>query len=137
MTVDVSRREVQVTQLAETGEREIQRVPPPHGIPHAPMFTVPLRSVSVPQEGSPARLQCSISAEPPATITWFLEGEVLHDPDLYYFASSRLSNTHSLLIREVFSEDTGSYECQATNPHGIASSTARLTLENQPKGVCV
>ena len=133
MTVDITtkttqRSEVQVTQISETGE---STMPTLREVSSAPVFLSPLRSFST-SEGSSACFRCSISAEPPPQVTWFLEGEVLHDPELYFFDSSH--HDYSLLIHEAFTEDAGVYECHATNPHGVASSVARLTII--PAGVC-
>lgn len=150
MTVDITTRttqrsEVQVTQISETGEENPQAAPAQTaaarcaegrnlrdiGVSSAPVFISPLRSLTT-AEGSSPSFCCAISAEPPPQVTWFRDGEVLHDPDLYIFDSRR--DEYSLLIHDVLMEDGGVYECHATNTHGVASSVATLTVT--PAGVC-
>ena len=40
----------------------------------------------------------------------------------------------SLIIREVYLEDSGEYKCVAKNPQGFAESSCRLIVERKLKG---
>uniref|UniRef100_A0A0A9YRL0 Protogenin n=1 Tax=Lygus hesperus TaxID=30085 RepID=A0A0A9YRL0_LYGHE len=60
-------------------------------------------------EGNLLRFSCSIDSTPNANITWLKDGEPLHNSKRYFITESEL------YVTSVKLEDSGSYECSATN----------------------
>ncbi|XP_052833029.1 muscle M-line assembly protein unc-89 isoform X3 [Octopus bimaculoides] len=80
--------------------------------------------------GSPTRLQCCVTSDPEATVSWIFKGkeirsdgriQITHDRDLHY-----------LVISHVMPEDDGCYQFTATNPLGNLICTSYIIVkENQ------
>ena len=81
-------------------------------------------------EGSIAFFECSVEdAMPTPTFTWY-KGENPIFPDGTTVYVSNVS--HTLLMRDVREEDSGSYHCHVENSAGsMDSPTATLTLKPQ------
>ena len=86
-----------------------------------------LTSQSVP-DGSTARLECLISGDPKPNVTWFKEGTLLPPSDDFLQFHDD-DNMISLVIKEVYPEDAGTYTVVAKNPSGTAQSSAGLVVE--------
>ena len=91
----------------------------------APQFTEPLQPVEV-KEGSPAKLQCTFTAEPTPTLEWFKDGVRVKDTRKIKMESDGVRA--SLFFKETRADDKGAYKCVATNDFGSASCTASLTV---------
>ncbi len=80
------------------------------------------------KDGSSARLECLISGDPKPNIAWFKESSLIAaSEDFLQFYDD--DNQCSLVIREVYPEDTGKYTVVAKNPSGVATSSADLVIE--------
>ena len=96
------------------------------GEPLAPEITHPLQGLEA-QDGSLARFECRIHGNPMPSITWFHESTVIApSPDFLQFYDE--DNLCSLIIKEVFPEDTGRYTVVAKNHLGTATSSAELVV---------
>ena len=91
----------------------------------APQFTEPLQAVEV-KEGTAAKLQCSVTAEPTPTFEWFKDGVRVKESRRVKTESDGV--TASLSFKETRADDKGEYKCVATNNFGSASCTASLTV---------
>lgn len=96
------------------------------GEPSAPEITQPLAELQA-QDGSLVRFECRIHGNPIPSITWFHESTVITpSPDFLQFFDE--DNLCSLVIKEIFPEDTGRYTVVAKNPLGTATSSAELIV---------
>ncbi|KAG7488839.1 hypothetical protein MATL_G00038670, partial [Megalops atlanticus] len=91
-----------------------------------PRFSQKLKSQEV-AEGSPIRLECRVTGNPPPLVRWFCEGRELHHcPDIQITKDADL---HTLVIAEAFEDDTGRYTCVASNPLGADNTSAEVYIE--------
>lgn len=61
---------------------------------------------------------------------WFCEGRELHNsPDIQIWRDGDL---HTLVISEAFEDDTGRYNCVASNSLGADNTSAEVYIEGQP-----
>ncbi|XP_077463340.1 palladin isoform X2 [Stigmatopora argus] len=91
-----------------------------------PCFVQKLKSQEV-AEGSPIRLECRVSGNPPPLVRWFCEGRELHNsPDIHIWRDGEL---HTLVIAEAFEDDTGRYTCVASNSLGADNTSAEVYIE--------
>lgn len=79
------------------------------------------------KEGSDAKLQCVVSAEPKSNVEWFKNGVRLKENRRVKIESD--GKAISLTIKETRTGDQGEYKCVATNDVGSASCTATLTIK--------
>ena len=89
------------------------------------MFSEPLQPLEV-KEGSEAKLQCTVAAEPKPDIEWFKKGVRIKENRRVKIESD--GETVSLTIKETRSGDDGEYKCVATNVLGSAPCAATLTV---------
>lgn len=69
-------------------------------------------------------LYCRVSTR------WFCEGRELHNsPDIQIWRDGDL---HTLVISEAFEDDTGRYNCVASNSLGADNTSAEVYIEGQP-----
>ncbi|XP_042888253.1 titin-like isoform X7 [Penaeus japonicus] len=95
-----------------------------------PMFIKPLHPQIVP-EGEVAILEAEVTAKPEAEFKWYRHGqEITHDEELEVQITSD-NNKSSLVLGELFEDDSGDYTVTAQNPVGRASSTATLLVEGE------
>ncbi|KAG8433790.1 hypothetical protein GDO86_012235 [Hymenochirus boettgeri] len=82
-------------------------------------------------EGNSTSIQCDVSSNPKADITWSKEGVIVTNG----------SNTQSLTLglHNVSQFDAATYRCSAKNPLGTVNSTVRVSVEYPPKHtiICV
>lgn len=75
------------------------------------------------------QFECKVEGQPRPQITWFRQTAIIkpsQDFQMYYDDD----NVATLIIREVFPEDAGTFTCVAKNTVGYASSSTELTVES-------
>lgn len=66
---------------------------------------------------------------------WFCEGRELHNsPDIQIWRDGDL---HTLVISEAFEDDTGRYNCVASNSLGADNTSAEVYIEGQQQIIIV
>ncbi|NXD44260.1 MYPN protein, partial [Copsychus sechellarum] len=95
----------------------------------APVFTKMLQDISA-SEGQLVVFECRVKGAPSPKVEWYREGTLIEDsPDFRILQKSMFLEICTLVIAEVFSEDSGSFTCTASNKYGTVSSIARLTVK--------
>ncbi|XP_035186478.1 myopalladin isoform X1 [Oxyura jamaicensis] len=100
----------------------------------APVFTKMLQDISA-SEGQLVVFECRVKGAPSPKVEWYREGTLIEDsPDFRILQKKPRSMAEpeeicTLVIAEVFSEDSGSFTCTASNKYGTVSSIARLTVK--------
>ncbi|XP_011806176.1 PREDICTED: myosin light chain kinase, smooth muscle isoform X4 [Colobus angolensis palliatus] len=95
----------------------------------APVFKEKLQDVRV-AEGEKLLLQCQVSSDPPATITWTLNGKILKTTK--FIVLSQEGSLCSVSIEKALPEDRGLYKCVAKNDAGQAECSCQVTVEDAP-----
>lgn len=101
--------------------------PQPNEKSSAPKFTEKLQPKHVP-DGYTIQFECKVEGTPRPQITWFRQTAIIkpsQDFQMFYDED----NVATLIIREVFPEDAGTFTCVAKNAAGFASSTTELIVE--------
>ncbi|XP_062872633.1 myelin-associated glycoprotein isoform X2 [Trichomycterus rosablanca] len=75
-------------------------------------------------EGSLLALHCSTQGNPPPTLTWLKNGELV--------GTITADKVSILEITEITPQNDGTYRCLAENEHGRASSSLNITVEFAP-----
>merc|ERR1719266_3250232 len=94
----------------------------------APKITEKVKSQRAP-DGCQVEFVCRVEGLPRPQITWFRQTAIIkpsHDFQIYYDDS----NMATLVIKEVFPEDAGTFTCVVKNCVGFASSSAELIVEH-------
>nr|XP_013801082.1 PREDICTED: myopalladin [Apteryx mantelli mantelli] len=100
----------------------------------APVFTKMLQDISA-SEGQLVVFECRVKGAPSPKVEWYREGTLIADsPDFRILQKKPRSMAEAeeictLVIAEVFSEDSGSFTCTASNKYGTVSSIAHLTVK--------
>ena len=81
----------------------------------------------LPSQFSISPLSCSVGSPSPV-ITWFFNGTQLSDSD--EIRQSINGELATLTFKDVFPDDTGSYEAVATNRLGEARTCCKLTVKD-------
>ena len=92
----------------------------------APKMTEKVRSLAAP-DGSQVEFVCKVEGSPRPQITWFRQTAIIkpsQDFQIFYYDD----NKATLVIKEVFPEDAGTFTCVAKNCVGYASSSVRTTI---------
>ncbi|XP_024850108.1 myosin light chain kinase, smooth muscle isoform X1 [Bos taurus] len=92
----------------------------------APTFEEKLQDLHV-AEGQKLLLQCRVSSDPPATITWTLNGKTLKTTK--FIVLSQEGSLCSVSIEKALPEDRGLYKCVAKNSAGQAESSCQVTVD--------
>lgn len=93
-----------------------------------PFFIRPLESLKV-MDGERVQFNTIIAGSPTPEIQWLHKGKgVQQNPD-FHVTYDRKTGAVSLEISDVFPQDTGLYECIASNQFGMATVSAHLTVE--------
>lgn len=101
--------------------------PGPDDKTYAPKFIEKLQPVHTP-DGFTVQFECKVEGSPRPQITWFRQTAIIKpSPDFQMYYDD--DNVATLIIREVFPEDSGTFTCVAKNSVGFASSTTELTVE--------
>uniref|UniRef100_A0A8C1TZP0 Myopalladin n=1 Tax=Cyprinus carpio TaxID=7962 RepID=A0A8C1TZP0_CYPCA len=110
----------------------------------APVFTKNLQDILA-VESQLVVLECRVKGIPSPKVDWYREGTLIEDsPDFRILQKKPRSMAESeeictLVIAEVFPEDSGTFTCTASNKYGTISSTAALRVKghnnnnNNPK----
>ncbi len=92
----------------------------------APKFIERLQTKEA-REGQSVRFSVRVEGKPQPEVTWFREGaKIVSSPD---FEIRQDGDTFSLVIPEVFFEDSGKFTAVAENNAGQAVCTAELLVE--------
>ncbi|EPY77279.1 myosin light chain kinase, smooth muscle isoform 5 [Camelus ferus] len=81
-------------------------------------------------EGEKLLLQCQVSSDPPATITWTLNGKTLKTTK--FIVLSQEGSLCSVSIEKALPEDRGLYKCVAKNSAGQAECSCQVTVDDAP-----
>uniref|UniRef100_A0A452ET89 Myosin light chain kinase, smooth muscle n=1 Tax=Capra hircus TaxID=9925 RepID=A0A452ET89_CAPHI len=95
----------------------------------APTFEEKLQDLHV-AEGQKLLLQCRVSSDPPATVTWTLNGKTLKTTK--FIVLSQEGSLCSVSIEKALPEDRGLYKCVAKNSAGQAESSCQVTVDDAP-----
>ncbi|XP_028632683.1 myopalladin [Grammomys surdaster] len=99
----------------------------------APVFTKMLQNLSA-SEGQLVVFECRVKGAPSPKVEWYREGTLIEDsPDFRILQKKPRSMAEpeeicTLVIAEVFSEDSGCFTCTASNKYGTVSSIAQLNV---------
>ncbi|XP_063095653.1 myopalladin isoform X2 [Cavia porcellus] len=99
----------------------------------APVFTKMLQNLSA-SEGQLVVFECRVKGAPSPRVEWYREGTLIEDsPDFRILQKKPRSMAEpeeicTLVIAEVFAEDSGCFTCTASNKYGTVSSVARLDV---------
>ncbi|KAF3708456.1 Myopalladin [Channa argus] len=105
-----------------------------HGVIAAPVFTKSLQEILA-SEGQLVVLECRVKGVPSPLVDWYREGKIIVDcPEFRILQKKPRSPAESeeictLVIAEVFPEDSGMFICTASNKYGTASSSAELRVK--------
>ncbi|XP_072279247.1 myopalladin isoform X2 [Pyxicephalus adspersus] len=100
----------------------------------APVFTKTLQDIMA-SEGQLVVFESRVKGSPSPKVEWYREGTLIEDsPDFRILQKKPRSMAEpeeicTLVIAEVFSEDSGMFTCTASNKYGTTSSTAQLTVK--------
>ena len=93
----------------------------------APKITEKVKSQKAP-DGAQVEFVCKVEGYPRPQITWFRQTAIIKpSPDFQIYYDD--NNLATLVIKEVFPEDAGTFTCVAKNCVGFASSSAELVVE--------
>ncbi|NP_001395191.1 myosin light chain kinase, smooth muscle isoform 3 [Mus musculus] len=93
----------------------------------APVFKEKLQDVHV-AEGEKLLLQCQVISDPPATVTWSLNGKTLKTTKFIVLAQE--GSRFSVSIEKALPEDRGLYKCVAKNSAGQAECSCQVTVDD-------
>ncbi|XP_075389962.1 myopalladin isoform X2 [Tenrec ecaudatus] len=99
----------------------------------APVFTKMLQNLSA-SEGQLVVFECRVKGAPSPKVEWYREGTLIEDsPDFRILqkkprSMAELEEICTLVIAEVFAEDSGCFTCTASNKYGTVSSIAQLDV---------
>ncbi|KAM3913704.1 myopalladin isoform 1-T2 [Leptodactylus fuscus] len=100
----------------------------------APVFTKTLQDITS-SEGQLVVFESRVKGSPSPKVEWYREGTLIEDsPDFRILQKKPRSMAEpeeicTLVIAEVFSEDSGMFTCTASNKYGTTSSTAYLSVK--------
>ncbi|KAG9474385.1 hypothetical protein GDO78_004600 [Eleutherodactylus coqui] len=77
--------------------------------------------------GSSARFHCHIEGFPDPEVLWFFSGSPIEESKRFKIEYED-SGSCTLIISDVSPADAGEYVCQASNSHGQAETSAKLTV---------
>ncbi|KPP69107.1 myopalladin-like, partial [Scleropages formosus] len=93
----------------------------------APVFTKNLQDL-IAFEGQLVVLECRVKGVPSPRVEWYREGTMIEDsPDFRILQKKEIC---TLVIAEVFPEDSGTFTCTAKNKYGTVSSIAYLKVKD-------
>ncbi|XP_018422586.1 PREDICTED: myopalladin [Nanorana parkeri] len=106
----------------------------------APVFTKTLQDITA-SEGQLVVFESRVKGSPSPKVEWYREGTLIEDsPDFRILQKKPRSMAEpeeicTLVIAEVFSEDSGMFTCTASNKYGTTSSTANLTVKGSTENI--
>jgi len=93
-----------------------------------PKFTGLFQSLRV-MDGEQVKFSCVVRGVPTPDVIWYHNDKVISDNPDFVTKYNRDTGEVQLQIVEVFPQDTGVYNCVATNKYGNAVNTAQLRVE--------
>ncbi|KAM3173269.1 hypothetical protein ACTXT7_012839 [Hymenolepis weldensis] len=127
-TTTITRTSFQSTSKRSSGLREISPQQ------RAPVLETPIDAPTDLAEGDSLSLEAKFAeAEPRATVTWTVNGEEVSTDGHFNIRTSSDGTRSTFRIAELTSNDSGSYECKAINPAGVAKTRTYLTLRHKVK----
>uniref|UniRef100_A0A674BTL2 Myosin light chain kinase, smooth muscle n=1 Tax=Salmo trutta TaxID=8032 RepID=A0A674BTL2_SALTR len=93
-----------------------------------PSFSQKLSDMSV-MDGACLRLHCQVTCDPPATITWTLDGKVIKPSK--FIKLSNEGKYCSLTIDKALPEDEGQYKCRVENSAGKAECSCMVLVDGE------
>ncbi|XP_066521662.1 myosin light chain kinase, smooth muscle [Hoplias malabaricus] len=94
----------------------------------APLFTQTLSDVTV-VDGETLRLECVVTSELKAVITWSLDGKIVKPSK--FIVISQEGGKCSLTIDKALPEDEGRYTCKAENAEGKAECSCLVLVDER------
>uniref|UniRef100_A0A8B9GFU4 Myosin light chain kinase, smooth muscle n=2 Tax=Amazona collaria TaxID=241587 RepID=A0A8B9GFU4_9PSIT len=113
-----------------TGKKAENKAPaskPPASKGTAPSFTEKLQDAQV-VDGEKLVLQCRISSDPPAAVTWTVDSKTIKSSKSIVI--SQEGTLCSLTIEKAMPEDRGEYKCIAENAAGKAECACKVLVED-------
>uniref|UniRef100_A0A671LQK1 Myosin light chain kinase, smooth muscle n=1 Tax=Sinocyclocheilus anshuiensis TaxID=1608454 RepID=A0A671LQK1_9TELE len=92
-----------------------------------PIFKQPLGDITA-VDGERLRLECQVTSDPQAVITWILDGKIVKASK--FIILSQEGEKCSLTIDKALPEDEGRYTCRAENAHGKAECSCMVTVDD-------
>uniref|UniRef100_A0A672M6H1 Myosin light chain kinase, smooth muscle n=1 Tax=Sinocyclocheilus grahami TaxID=75366 RepID=A0A672M6H1_SINGR len=92
-----------------------------------PIFKQPLSDITA-VDGERLRLECQVTSDPQAVITWILDGKIVKASK--FIILSQEGEKCSLTIDKALPEDEGRYTCRAENAHGKAECSCMVTVDD-------
>ncbi|KAJ7419155.1 myopalladin [Pitangus sulphuratus] len=145
-TADTSGNAASPAVRTASKHQETSKAPPAVSQP----VSVPVQTVSTAanpmlqdisaSEGQLVVFECRVKGAPSPKVEWYREGTLIEDsPDFRILQKKPRSMAEpeeicTLVIAEVFSEDSGTFTCTANNKYGTVSSTAHLTVRAPEDG---
>uniref|UniRef100_A0A8C0B0W7 Myosin light chain kinase, smooth muscle n=1 Tax=Buteo japonicus TaxID=224669 RepID=A0A8C0B0W7_9AVES len=108
-------------------ENKVTASKPPASKGTAPSFTEKLQDAQV-VDGEKLVLQCRISSDPPAAVTWTLDSKTIKSSKSIVI--SQEGTLCSLTIEKTMPEDGGEYKCIAENAAGKAECACKVLVED-------
>ncbi|KAM7017100.1 myosin light chain kinase, smooth muscle isoform 2-T2 [Passerculus sandwichensis] len=116
--------------IGKKAENKAPASKPPASKGTAPSFTEKLQDAQV-ADGEKLVLQCRISSDPPAAVTWTLDSKAIKSSKSIVI--SQEGTLCSLTIEKAMPEDGGEYKCIAENPAGKAECACKVVVEDTSK----
>uniref|UniRef100_A0A8C0F9N5 Myosin light chain kinase, smooth muscle n=1 Tax=Bubo bubo TaxID=30461 RepID=A0A8C0F9N5_BUBBB len=113
--------------IAKKAENKVTASKPPASKGTAPSFTEKLQDAQV-VDGEKLVLQCRISSDPPAAVTWTLDSKTIKSSKSIVI--SQEGTLCSLTIEKAMPEDGGEYKCIAENAAGKAECACKVLVED-------
>ncbi|KTG04879.1 hypothetical protein cypCar_00003082 [Cyprinus carpio] len=120
-------------QITETNDKKakVAKVPVVNGgkkdTGKLPVFKQPLSDITV-VDGERLRLECQVTSDPQAVITWILDGKIVKASK--FIVLSQKGEKCSLTIDKALPEDEGCYTCKAENANGKAECSCMVTVDD-------
>ncbi|XP_009994333.1 PREDICTED: myosin light chain kinase, smooth muscle isoform X3 [Chaetura pelagica] len=113
--------------IGKKAENKAPASKPPASKATAPSFTEKLQDAQV-VDGEKLVLQCRISSDPPAAVTWTLDSKAIKSSKSTVI--SQEGTLCSLTIEKAMPEDGGEYKCIAENAAGKAECACKVVVED-------
>ncbi|XP_063198369.1 myosin light chain kinase, smooth muscle isoform X5 [Chroicocephalus ridibundus] len=113
--------------IGKKAENKVTASKPPASKGTAPSFTEKLQDAQV-VDGEKLVLQCRISSDPPAAVTWTLDSKTIKSSKSIVI--SQEGTLCSLTIEKAMPEDGGEYKCIAENAAGKAECACKVLVED-------
>uniref|UniRef100_A0A8C6IW82 Myosin light chain kinase, smooth muscle n=1 Tax=Melopsittacus undulatus TaxID=13146 RepID=A0A8C6IW82_MELUD len=113
--------------IGQKAENKAPASKPPASKGTAPSFTEKLQDAQV-VDGEKLVLQCRISSDPPAAVTWTVDSKTIKSSKSIVI--SQEGTLCSLTIEKVMPEDGGEYKCIAENAAGKAECACKVLVED-------